>query len=108
MSTAILNYNILLSKVHASNYAFLLTKTYYNHIIFSTEPDTPLIMMRTTSGHFLIRTYSMAETLKKHQLAMTIDEQIANLKAIDLQIDDEDYARRILGDISYFRLIKAF
>lgn len=50
----------------------------------------------------------MAETLKKHQQAMTIDEQIANLKAIGLQIDNEDYARRILGDISYFRLIKAF
>ncbi len=50
----------------------------------------------------------MAETLKKHQQAMTIDEQIANLKAIGLQIDDEAYARRILGDISYFRLIKAF
>lgn len=39
----------------------------------------------------------MAEILKKHQQAMTIDEQIANLKAIGLQIDDEDYARRILG-----------
>lgn len=39
---------------------------------------------------------------------MTIDEQIANLKAIGLQIDNEDYARRILGDISYFRLIKTF
>ncbi len=39
---------------------------------------------------------------------MTIDEQIANLKSIGLQIDDEEYARRILGDISYFRLIKAF
>lgn len=38
----------------------------------------------------------MAETLKKHQQAMTIDEQIANLKAIGLQIDNEDYARRIL------------
>lgn len=50
----------------------------------------------------------MAVTLKKHQQAMTIDEQIANLKDIGLQIDNEDYARRILGDISYFRLIKAF
>lgn len=108
MFTAILNYKILLSKVHASNYAYLLTKTYFNHIIFSTEPDTPLIMTRTTSGHFFIRKYNMAETLKKHQQAMTIDEQIANLKAIGLQIDNEDYARRILGDISYFRLIKAF
>jgi len=72
-------------------HAYLLTKTYFNHIILSTEPDTPLIMMRTTSGHFFIRKYNMAETLKKHQQAMTIDEQIANLKAIGLQIDNEDY-----------------
>ena len=50
----------------------------------------------------------MAETLKKHQQAMTIDEQIANLKAIDLQIDDEDYARRILGEKASLRLICFF
>ena len=47
----------------------------------------------------------MAGIQKKHQRPMTIDEQIANLRAIGLQIDDVDYARRILNDISYFRLI---
>ena len=39
---------------------------------------------------------------------MTIDEQIENLKEIGLLIENEAYARRILNDISYFRLIKAY
>lgn len=39
---------------------------------------------------------------------MTIDEQISNLKEIGLIFEDEEYARKILNDISYFRLIKAF
>ena len=43
--------------------------------------------------------------LKKHQPPMTIDEQIANLKNIGLIVSDEAYARKILNDISYFRLI---
>lgn len=46
--------------------------------------------------------------LKKHQPALTIDEQIENLKSIGLIINDEDKARRLLNDISYFRLIKGF
>ena len=46
--------------------------------------------------------------LKKHQPSMTIDEQINNLKEIGLIVEDEEYARKILNDISYFRLIKAF
>lgn len=46
--------------------------------------------------------------LKKHQPFMTIDEQISNLKEIGLIFEDEEYARKILNDISYFRLIKAF
>ena len=46
--------------------------------------------------------------LKKHQPALTIEEQIENLKSIGLIIDDEAYAKRILNDISYFRLIKAY
>lgn len=45
---------------------------------------------------------------KQHQSAMTIDEQIENLKHIGLIIEDENYARKILNDISYFRLIKAY
>lgn len=51
----------------------------------------------------------MAEQKKKtHQPAMTIDEQVENLKEIGLTIEDEDYAKKILNDISYFRLIKAY
>lgn len=46
--------------------------------------------------------------LKKHQPPMTIDEQIENLKSIGLIVDDEEYAKKILNDISYFRLIKAY
>lgn len=46
--------------------------------------------------------------LKEHQPSMNIEEQINNLKAIGLKIDNEDYARQILNDISYFRLIKAY
>ncbi|MBO5173884.1 MAG: Abi family protein [Eubacterium sp.] len=48
------------------------------------------------------------EQLKKHQLPMTIEEQIDNLKNIGLIIEDDEYARKILNDISYFRLIKAY
>ena len=48
------------------------------------------------------------EELKKHQPSMTIDEQISNLKEIGLIFEDEEDARKILNDISYFRLIKAF
>jgi len=48
------------------------------------------------------------KTLKTYQPSMTVDEQIANLRLKGLIIDDEDYARLILNDISYFRLIKAY
>lgn len=46
--------------------------------------------------------------LKEHQPSMSVDEQLKNLRAIGLKIDDENYARQILNDISYFRLIKAY
>lgn len=46
--------------------------------------------------------------LKKHQPPMTIDEQVENLKSISLIVDDEAYAKKILNDISYFRLVKAY
>lgn len=46
--------------------------------------------------------------LKEHQPPMTIDEQVENLKSIGLIVEDEEYAKRILNDISYFRLIKAY
>lgn len=46
--------------------------------------------------------------LKQHQPPMTIDEQVENLKSIGLIVNDEEYAKKILNDISYFRLIKAY
>ncbi|MBO7451468.1 MAG: Abi family protein [Clostridiales bacterium] len=46
--------------------------------------------------------------LKQHQPPMTVDEQIKNLKELGLIIEDEKYAKDILNDISYFRLIKAY
>lgn len=46
--------------------------------------------------------------LKKHQTPMTINEQVENLKSIGLIVDDEEYAKKILNDISYFRLVKAY
>ncbi|MBP3199286.1 MAG: Abi family protein [Butyrivibrio sp.] len=50
----------------------------------------------------------MSEQLKRHQKPMSIDEQIDNLKALGLIIGDEAHARKLLNDISYFRLIKAY
>lgn len=44
----------------------------------------------------------------QHQSPLTIDEQVENLKSLGLIIGDEEYAKRILNDISYFRLIKAY
>ena len=46
--------------------------------------------------------------LKQHPLPMTIDEQLENLKSLGLIIENEEYAKKILNDISYFRLIKAY
>jgi abortive infection bacteriophage resistance protein len=46
--------------------------------------------------------------IKQHQDPMTIEEQIKNLKEIGLIVADEEYAKKILNDISYFRLIKAY
>lgn len=48
------------------------------------------------------------EKLKEHQPPMTIDEQVENLKSIGLIVDDEEYAKKILNDVSYFRLVKAY
>ena len=46
--------------------------------------------------------------LKEHQPSITIEEQVKNLKSIGMIINDEDKAKNILNDISYFRLIKGF
>lgn len=41
-------------------------------------------------------------------MPMSIDEQVQNLQDIGLIVSDEEYAKKILNDISYFRLIKAY
>jgi len=46
--------------------------------------------------------------LKEQQPSLNIDEQITNLKSKGLLIPDEDYAKSMLNDISYFRIIKAY
>ena len=46
--------------------------------------------------------------LKEYQPSITIDEQVDNLKSIGILINDEQYAKRILNDISYFRLMQAY
>ena len=63
--------------------------------------------MRTTLGH-LIYWEKLMKELKKHQPALTVEEQIENLKSIGMTIENEDKAKKILNDISYFRLIKGF
>lgn len=45
---------------------------------------------------------------KKHQPALSVEAQIDNLRKIGLTIENEEYAKAILNDISYFRLIKAY
>ena len=45
---------------------------------------------------------------KEHQKPLKVEEQLANLKALNLIIEDDEYAEEILNDISYFRLIKAY
>lgn len=46
--------------------------------------------------------------LKQHQAPMTINEQVENLTSIGLIVEDEEYAKKVLNDISYFRLVKAY
>lgn len=46
--------------------------------------------------------------LKKQQLPLTVEQQIDNLLELGLIIDDEESAKDLLNDISYFRLVKAF
>lgn len=46
--------------------------------------------------------------LKDQQPPLTVEEQIKNLYALDLVIEDETMARGLLNDISYFRIIKAY
>ena len=45
---------------------------------------------------------------KKHQVPMSIDEQVENLKELGLIINNEESVKEFLNDVSYFRLIKAY
>lgn len=45
---------------------------------------------------------------KEQQKALSIEEQITNLKDIGLLIENADEAKKILNNISYYRLIKAY
>lgn len=46
--------------------------------------------------------------LKEHSQPISIDEQIDNLRSLGLVINNEEYAKQILNDVSYFRMIKAY
>ena len=45
---------------------------------------------------------------KIHQPSMMLEEQVENLESLGLIINDKEWAKSILNDISYFRLIKGF
>lgn len=68
--------------------------------------NTPLINAYHVESFFIIAIF-MSE-LKEHQPSITIEEQIVNLKNHGLIIEDEEYAKKVLSDITYFRLIKGF
>lgn len=46
--------------------------------------------------------------LKEQQVPLNVKQQIENLKALNLIIDNEELAERFLNDVSYFRFIKAY
>lgn len=46
--------------------------------------------------------------LQKQQTPMTVEQQINNLKTLNLTIENESYARQFLNDVSYFRFVKAY
>ncbi len=45
---------------------------------------------------------------KQIQSPLTVDEQIKNLKALNLVINDEIYAKKFLNSVSYYRFVKAY
>ena len=46
--------------------------------------------------------------MKKHQQPLSVEAQIENLKAIGLTFGDEEKAKALLNDISYYRIIKGY
>ncbi|KXA30189.1 Abi-like protein [Peptoniphilus harei] len=60
--------------------------------------------MRTKSGHLIL-----GEKMKKiYQEPISIENQVKNLIDLGLLVEDKTYAKKILGRISYYRLIKAY
>lgn len=51
---------------------------------------------------------SKKKELKATQPAMDIQQQIQNLQSLGLIIDNVDFAKKFLNDVSYFRFIKAY
>lgn len=51
---------------------------------------------------------AVQELKKQHQPALTIPEQIENLKQLGLTVEDESEAVAFLNDVSYYRFIKAY
>ena len=45
---------------------------------------------------------------KEHQEPLDVDKQVENLINVGLVVEDEEYAKAFLNDVSYFRAIKAF
>ena len=45
---------------------------------------------------------------KSHKAPIGVNEQIENLIALDLQIEDKDYAKSVLSRVSYYRIVKAY
>jgi len=45
---------------------------------------------------------------KKQQRPLTVPEQIENLKQLNLQVSDEEFAKQFLNHVSYFRFVKAY
>ncbi len=62
--------------------------------------------MRTTSGRVIL--WGIFMDVKAHQQPLNVDDQIKNLESLGLVINDKVYAREMLNNISYFRLIKAY
>ncbi len=74
-------------------------------MLIITEPNTPLNNAYHV-GSFLFMEDIME--LKSHQVPMSVEEQIINLKQLGLIIEDEERAKSFLNDVSYFRLIKTY
>ena len=88
--------------VHSKIVAFFLPMS----IIALTEPDTPLNNAYHVGSFNLLGVHRMVE--KEHQAPLSVVDQIKNLVSLGLEIEDEEYAKAFLNDVSYFRLVKAF